>query len=555
MSRLNSSRTSLSRLSGPGSFSIADAFENLMDKPWLPRSWLVRLYPRDVDTSTDPPTILTPPGTTIEGIHLSTDGHKTLETDSITLQFREAVIDPYSLTYEIKNGLWGVVSASEGVIRLANADNKLNFMLRHDFEGRAVDVLVGPQNGSFVQFATVGELLSRSILHNRDTISVSVDDKSFLFDKRIQSTLYLGTGSLEGDEAIKGKPKPLLFGEVPRLEPVLVTGGSSFIYQVNDGAWEAAGGVEDKGISLAFDADVADITTATPASGEFSTSLATGYIKLGSKPNGTVIVTNAKGHNSSTYGYVDAISGLIRLLITEFGGLSDPADLDLIEFVNLESFTAKMGHWTGLEQESIADVMRVFFDAALAWGWLKPNNIYTTGRITDPDLLTPDVVLGQQNDIKLSPWSMDHWERTPARIRVGYARYFKTLNASDLASTVTDEFQQDVKEEYRFVSNATGTAAKFIQTPLAQELTILTQLTEESDAQAIADEQFALRNPLRRKGIISPLKGLIKIGIGSIIELTDDRQHVGVKNWVVVGVKNSAARQNSDDVVEWTVFG
>jgi hypothetical protein len=532
------------------SLSIADALDALLEKPWLARSWWLRAKPRDASTATTPPTLL--------DVDLSTDGHKTYPADAEEIQLDEAIIVPYSVSFGL-DGLWGVASMDLGEIVIGNPRGERTSLLDEDWVGRQADVYVGPRGGLMIQFARVAQLLSGQIQWQRPTITLQVYDHSFLFDRKVQdSSFYAGTGGLEGGAEIEGNPKPLLFGQLRQLEPTLVD-GTNRIYQIHDGQMQSVDAVRDQGIALAFDADVADITTATPGAGEYATSLATGYIKLGSTPIGTV-TGDFKGHNSSSYGYVDDVAGLTKLLAVDYAGLTDPGELDLVAFTALEAHTATMGHWTGTQSQTVRDVLSIFHQAAASWVWLQPNKVLTVGRITDPDAATVDFSLtvstdedNPRDDLREEPWEVQPWEIPVGRVLVGYRRYFRTMSDSELAGAVPEATRKDYAEEYRFAK--AEDAAVFVQTPDAAEITILTQLDSSADAQALADEQLALRKVSRRLGRFAPRTGLIKRGIGDVFSLTDDRLPTSPKKWVIVGVENAAEREGTADEITWECFG
>lgn len=609
--------------------SIADAVDTLLEDPTLPRSWWLRAKPRDADTSTDPPTLI--------DVNLSTDGHKLQPTDadySTLGDLPEAITSPYGVTINLGEELWGVANMDLGLIVIGDAGASRRSLAGEDWVGRQADVYVGPQGGRQVEFARVGQLLSRQISFDRSRLNLHTDDYGFLFDRPVQENSYRGResvtgtdltftastdkitspgggtdlsvfadytyvkvagsasneglrkitsasateiqvdasvtglvdeaaggsvtieGALEGGDDLKGRPIPLLFGIEPQFEPILVDGVEQ-IYQLHDGinhgAMEAVLAAEDGKSALSFDADYTDITLATPIAGEYATCLATGHVKLGEAPE-KVLTVRAKGHNSSAYGYVEQVTGLLKLLSVTFAGLSDPGELDGVALSDLASHTAVMGHWTGTDSESIRSVMGRFCKSAGAWAWLRPSKVLTVGRITDPDNATADVSLDAAADeIRLSPWEMQPLEIPVGRVRVGYKRYSRTLSDTEVLGSVDENTRKDAGKEYRFAKAEDPDV--FVQTPEADEIEILTQLDTEADAQALADEQLALRKTPRLFGTVAPRAGLIKRGIGTVFKLTDDRLPVSPKKFVIVGLDNEAAKSGTADRIVWRCFG
>jgi hypothetical protein len=524
------------------SLSIADALDNILSKPWLPRSWWLRALPRDEATSTNPPTLIP--------VDLSTDGHRTFPTDAEEIHLPEALTTPYSLQFRISRGLWGQSKTSFGQIVIGDASLKHRALAGHDWVGRQCDTYVGPRGGIQVQFARVARLLSRRISYDTTTLSIVADDHGLILDNPIQRTFFTGAGGLEGGDEIKGQPKPLVLGQVRHVLPILVDSATN-TYQVHDGAYESATGVEDQGIAVTFNADVADITASTPPAGTYNTSLATGFIKFGTAPE--VLTMDAGGHNSSALGFVNKISGLLRLLATTFAGLLDPSELDTVAFTALESHTAVMGAYI-TSPMTIRKVMEILHQSAGSFGWLQPNKILTVGRITDPDAATPDFTIDASKDeVRDSPWNMIPWEIPVQRVIVGYRRYYRTVDPTDLDSTKTLAERKDYCQDYRFAT--AHDAPTVTQEPEAAEITILTNIDTDADAQAFADEQLALRKELRRLGTVAPRVGIIKRGPGDVFSLIDNRLPDSPKKFVIVGVVNAAATEGRADNVVWECFG
>jgi hypothetical protein len=107
--------------------------------------------------------------------------------------------------------------------------------------------------------------------------------------------------SLTQQNPLAKSPKPLLYGQVFNIAPIMVN-SSKLTYQINDGAIAAVSNVYDKGIALTFHADepnVADLEAHDPPSGKYTTCLALGYIRVGSVPTGLLTCDATQGAASS----------------------------------------------------------------------------------------------------------------------------------------------------------------------------------------------------------------------------------------------------------------
>ena len=544
------------------SLSIADALDNLLERPELSRSWLFEAFPRDPSTFTNPITTIP--------VRLSTDGTKFKPTDADHIQYHQAIDTPFDLQSSLNRKLYGQAISRSGKVVIGDGANTYRSLMGLDWTGRECNIFVGPTGGKQVEFALIGRLLSMGISSNRGQLSVLVNDFSFIFNRPLQNRFYDGSGGLEGDAEIAGRPKPNLLGVRDQFEPVLVD-GIRRIYQINDGSYEALDVVRDKGITAfgtTANADVADIEASTPPPNTYNTSLATGYFRLGSDPAG-VITVRAKGDNGSIYGYVSTVSELVTYLTVIKAGLIDPGELDSIAFSKLATYTAPMGVYYGDKGSveninslpTILDAMDRVLSSARAWGRLLPNKIQTVGRINVDLLATPTFEV-TQDEIRTSlGWSDNPHEIEVGRILVGYRPYDKVLSDANLDAAVPLATRRDFEKVYRFeieedTPEAPDPSNTFTQIPDAQETVILTDLDSAVDAKALAVEQFVLRKVRRRVISIGVMRGLIKRSIGDVLTLTDEKvPGGGPKYLVIIGMLNSASRAGVDDVIKWECYG
>ena len=60
---------------------------------------------------------------------------------------------------------------------------------------------------------------------------------------------------------------------------------------------------------------------------------------------------------------------------------------------------------------------------------------------------------------------------------------------------------------------------------------------------------------LRVLATFSSARGLIKRGIGDVLELTDERLPTSPKRFVILGAQNRAETSGSEDQIVWRCFG
>lgn len=501
------------------SLSVADALADLLSNPLAARSWLIKAFPRDPNTSTSPPTLVS--------TYVSTDGHKSYSTDDDELQYLEEVVTAYSQQSSLPGiGLYNLAVSTFGEIVLSGVARA-----GLDWIGRDVDIYLGPRGGTQVQFGRVARMQSRSVSFELDETFIQVDPFDLLLNEPLHTTFYAGTGGLEGGSDIKGNPKPELLGERRLFTPVEVDPVNR-IYQIHNGAFDSIVAVLDEGVAKTFHNDVADITTATPPAGKYSTSLANGYIKLGDK-NGAIRVS-ARGHNSSSLGYVDSFSKLVRLLVgPSFAGLLDPGELDTGSFSTQSSYTATMGEYF-TQLITIREAIDTFLLSAGAHAVMKPNKIFKVGRATDPDAVTTPVDTIKESDITGQGFRVDTFEVPVGRVFIRYRPYDR-LSETDINASVPVATAADYKQPWR-VAKSEITTSEREQIERSVDITIDTRLINESDAQSLADEIRDLRKSVNGLARLPVRKGLISRVIGDVVKLEHSKLPVSPKNILIVGL-------------------
>lgn len=309
-------------------------------------------------------------------------------------------------------------------------------------------------------------------------------------------------GALEGTTELAGQPKPFGYGQIRQAQALLVDAGN-LIYQLLDGSMESVGAVRDKGAALTLDSDYADITLAAPAGGEYATCLATGHMMLGASPDGQV-TWDGEGDNSGTLAYQSSVSGILRKLFTERGGFTDPDELEVGSFDELEATTSVVIGWYSgtdvINVDAVAD--EIAADGGNIW-WF-PNRLgrIKVGRVpADPSTAAVDRYLpsaaagsGQQVPKDQPGYGQIGREQASAPafgVVLPYRRYWKTLDPGNVAASVSDADRQDFGQSYRFKSPTDSTVSDAI--PSAGKVEFSTGLIDTAaDAQTEASRLLSL---------------------------------------------------------------
>ncbi|WP_334656728.1 hypothetical protein [Sphingomonas panaciterrae] len=174
--------------------------------------------------------------------------------------------------------------------------------------------------------------------NGRYTFSAQVDGEPFEAD--LLNRRYAGTGAAEGDDSLKDKPKPALFGRARNVEPVQID-AVNLVYQVHGygpirgiaALYErAASLIAAGGKNVGDFADYAALVAAAIPEGSFGTCLARGMFRLGAPPAG-LVTADVEGDNAS--GFVRSTAAVITRMcaIAEV----DPARIDAGSLAALET--------------------------------------------------------------------------------------------------------------------------------------------------------------------------------------------------------------------------
>lgn len=362
-------------------------------------------------------------------------------------------------------------------------------------------------------------------------------------------------GSLEGDTSLSSTVKPLLFGKKRQIFPKLVD-PTRLIYQVHDGLQQAIDDVLDSGDSLTFGSTVSDIQSSTPAAGTYNVSLTAygSFFRLGSSPVG-VITCEARGDAAGSLTYKDDVAGIVRKVITQFvSGMSD-SDLNLQTFTSLTAAaTATVGFYFDTDINVDAALDEITSKGGSCWWTPDRVSKISVGRIENPDNLTPDVMITE--DDLIEPKKGGTYKRSPIGVRVGqvvlgYRRYNTTLSDDQVAGVVDIATRKDFGEEYRFV-----TATDPDRSADSDTLTVLTEIDLETEAQVEADRLLDIWKVDRSNQIVSLNTGLLSYFIGTVFEVTIDRYDTKQgKKFIVYGLTEDMGQHGSIDKFEPKLFG
>lgn len=421
--------------------------------------------------------------------------------------------------------LGGRSSPGFGTLDITNADGALDDWRDLAFDGRRVRVLLGGPDFALSDFGLIFDGTAEGIEFDDDVIRVALRDQQSFFEKPIQETTYLGTGGLEGGEALEGKPKPVTFGRVHRIEPVPVD-PANLVYQVHDGPISGVVAVYDKGVPLTK-------VAAPPGPGQFSEDTTAGTLTLGTSPAGVV---TADVDGDANGGYVSTVATVIRRIVTTRGGLADPEDLAVDSFAALDAANAAIVGIHARDEIALQAILDGLADSIGAHYGFDRAGLFRVGRIEAPSPIAV-ATYSEQEIIEISrrPTARPIW-----RQRIGYKPYGTTLSGTDSAAALSDLVRADISEPYRVVEEQDD-AIKTVH-PLAGDDRRDTLLSDVAAARAEAARRLALFKEDRDVFAVKVKTQPFAIELGDTIEITYPRHGLSAgRRFVVIGMAEESA--------------
>ena len=245
---------------------------------------------------------------TIATLRYCSQPYTTKPSDTPTnTYYDDRIVNPASISRTLySNGTTsGASRVNYGAVELSNVDGGLDYILPYSFDGRSLVIKIGNEGDAYSAFTTILNGTMEQVEFTFSKVTILARDKLAIVDMPLQTTLYAGNNTLpngvEGVADIAKSPKPLLYGQVFNIAPIMVN-SSKLTYQINDGAIASVSAVYDKGIGLTFhsdETDVANLEAHNPPSGKYSTCLALGYIRVGSLPAGLLTCDATQGASAA----------------------------------------------------------------------------------------------------------------------------------------------------------------------------------------------------------------------------------------------------------------
>lgn len=392
-------------------------------------------------------------GSAIETLYYSGEGFITEPTDSPANQFFEPrLVEPISFTRTMfsQGRIGGFSAPGFGNLVLTNADGDLDDYANYAWNGREVEIKIGEAGSGYSNYYTIFKGESKAVEFDDLFVKVILRDNQDDFTVDFPDVFYAGTGGNNGSANLEGKPIPLCFGEVFNIEPVLVD-PTNRVYQVHNGAIESVVAVYQGGVALS-------LTT------NYTVDTANGRITLVSDPTGKITADIKGAKPSSTY--IESAGKIIREIVTTYGGLTDPGDLDTAAFTAIETANSSAVGVYIKDQRKMQDVLDELANTVGAFYGFDRDGKFTLGRI-EVATGTADAEFDSTNIIELARLAS---EVPNYRVTVDYKKNNSVMNESDFGASVTTAQRDYLLREALFeVDTDSGVATKY---PNSQTLAI-----------------------------------------------------------------------------------
>ena len=488
--------------------SVATTLADLVAKRNVQLSYIAILKPYDVSGATE----LT--------LYYSDSGFVTGPTDSPANQFYDPrLIEPitFSRTMFSSGKVGGFSRPGYGNLILANGDGELDDFAGYAWDSREVEVKVGEFGAGISNFFTIFKGESKTIEFDDETVEVVLRDNQEDFAIEFPPNVYTDS-SLSAN--VLGSPIPLCFGEVRNIEPVLIN-SSSRIYQVNDGKIKEVVAVYEGGVELT-------VTT------DYTVDLTNGKITLVSAPSG-VITADIKGYmDGSTY--FEKAADIAREIVTTYGGLADPGDLDT---TSLSDLNTANGSTIGIYIKGSTTILDVLDEIANTVGAFYGFDRDGKFHMTRLELASgsADAEFDLTNIIEVQRQS----SATPNhRVRVGYDKNYRVMSESDFGSSVTTAQRDYLVREMLFESD--NTASIRTTYPNSEELVIEALFSTSSAASTEATRLLTLYGSQRDFYTIRVKTQPYTLKLNDVVQIAFDRYNLASgKKFRVITITEDAA--------------
>jgi hypothetical protein len=408
---------------------------------------------------------VSPPTETFK--YLSSTGYTTTSGD---ISFLPILTSGLKFTEELAEE--GGVSISYGDIGINNNNGQYDDWLdntKYVWVNRSINIYYGDPTWAYANEAAIYagnfELIYSGVVadidsKDRTTINIKIRDKM----QRLNNPLTenkLGTyGTWNGGQSNKDTIKPIIFGEVHNIEPLLID-PSILQYMSNDGVCEGVTEIRDNGVPLYTSGVLTTGATLDNANGKFVlTSPLVGQCTMSVQGVNKSINLTTGALQTTTYG--NNIANLIALITTQYGSTISGVKLDgatELDLVNLAAFASANTQPVGfavLDRENVLDVCQQLAESISAQmyftrkGKLQLIKYGVSTTDTSVTITNSDIISGSL--------SISNRSTIIAAKKLGYAKNWTVQ--SNLTTQIQQSNKDALSEEWYTYTSLDSTGVK-----------------------------------------------------------------------------------------------
>lgn len=460
---------------------------------------------------------------------------------------------------EHNGGYSGISTARVGTIHLQLADGWFRYLIGQSWDSRDIEIKIGLTDEDIGLYRVILRAKTERAEANLDELIITLRDHSIILDKPMQTEAFAGTGGHEGIADITGTLKPLCYGFVRHISPILIDEVTN-LYMVHHGPIHEIFSVHQGGILMVnignlntfpqFD----DLTDWTPNiaqvnMGGFMTDYSSGLFRLAARPTGPVTVTLWGSTSISKFG--SSTSEICRVI------LHDKIPELTLNQNDFDAFQTEQLGGVGLyltESRSVGEVLNDLIAPVGATLSVNALNIVSVKRLRARQ---PVASLGPHNLVDGVQLSCRIPPRPGSLYRIGYFKNWTILNETDVLRTTSTNVRIFLQREWGFV-NSSWQGEGFTRLPVHESAGTLeyhTLLDNPLYARYLGAFLQYRDHSLQNLYECICIGLLFQIQIGdTVLFQLDELGATNTKTGVVIQVVEKSITSNSEDLTQLLIW-
>jgi hypothetical protein len=397
-----------------------------------------------------------------------------------------------------------------GEVIVDNSDGSLDSWLNDIADGKAITILIGDPSWPRSDFR---KLFTGIIDHieapTHDTLALIIRDRKERLNGPLQDSLYTN-----------GVPKPLAFGFLKNIEPVLTNSTLPSVYQSHDGAIYAVNAVRVNGSPWAY-----------------TSNTAAGTITLSNQATGRVTMDIIGARTQDGTRGLKRASEFLRWVLVRMGMTDADIDWDSMAALDakLDPDVDNLGYYVNDRRNAVQAIDEVLASLGCYWSFGRTGQL-KAWRLDAPTG-TAALALGP-DDIHIDGLRPIAWEAPWKRVRLGAVRNWTIQDRDGMYEGLPAETREYYGIEYPDGINEWVTTADAGHLGALSPGLIGTFLADQGgpEAQRLA----SLRSVQRRVYAVDIIAPSLPVELGTEVSITYPRfGFEGGANAIVIGIEES----------------